>query len=304
MSQRVENAGRSPYSADEWAALNTGVEVPPSRTLSDRMNYPSMAGIVVATLLIAVPFVGFVALVVDVVMILRYVFGYRAPGSPQWSIHHPSPVSLLVVWVVAVCTVVVYPLAIYMTVRFIIEYRAQRVAQVRQCPRCAETVKAAALVCRYCGEKLDPVAPALAPAPAPSSVVAALPSSKGTAPGSSRRIFYVIGGLAAVAILGYLALVYAGGQVSGTLSTAAAPPCVIVAQGPLGRFDAYIPGATVAQCNAELASARENFGADSASSQLFVSHDVPAGAPDCMLGTARLYVSGLTSQELRAQLCK
>ena len=118
MSQAADNTGRSPYSADEWATLNTGVTTAPSRTLSDRMNYPSMAGIVVATLLIAVPFVGFVALVVDVVMILRYVFGYRSPGSPQWSIHHPSPVSLVVVWVVAVCTVVVYPLAIYMTVRF------------------------------------------------------------------------------------------------------------------------------------------------------------------------------------------
>jgi hypothetical protein len=138
MSHGFEEAGRSPYSADEWATLNAGVTASPSRTLSERMNYPSMAGIVVATLLIAVPLVGFVALVVDVVMILRYVFGYRAPGSPQWSIHHPSPVSLAVVWVVAVCTVVVYPLATYMTVRFLIEYRAnglRRSGSVRAVPR-------------------------------------------------------------------------------------------------------------------------------------------------------------------------
>jgi hypothetical protein len=303
MSQVVDKAAPSPYSADEWATLNAGVTASPSRTLSERMNYPSMAGIVVATLLIAVPFVGFVAFVVDVVMILRYVFGYRAPGSPQWSIHHPSPISLIVVWVVAVCTVVVYPLAIYMTVRYVSEYRARRAAEARQCPRCAETVKAAALVCRYCGEKLDPIPPAPAQV-AMSGVAPVLPSTAATATSSSRRIFYVIGGLAGVAVLGYIALIFAGSQVSGTLSPAAAPPCVIVAQGPLGRFDAYIPGATAAQCDAELASARENFGADSASSQLFITHDVPAGSPDCMLGTARLYVSGLTSQELRSQLCK
>jgi hypothetical protein len=300
MSHLVEEAGRSPYSADEWATLNAGATASPSRTLSERMNYPSMAGIVVATLLIAVPLVGFVALVVDIVMILRYVFGYRAPGSPQWSIHHPSPISLAVVWVVAVCTVVVYPLAIYMTVRYLIEYRARRVAEVRQCPRCAETVKAAALVCRSCSQELDPVVPA----PVASSI-AAIPGSTGVpVTRSSRRVFYVVGGIVAAAILGYIALIYAGSQVSGTVSPAAAPPCVIVAQGPLGRFDAYIPGATAAQCNAELASARENFGADSASSQLFISHDVPNGTPDCMLGTARVYLSGLTSPELRSQVCQ
>jgi hypothetical protein len=165
-------------------------------------------------------------------------------------------------------------------------------------------VKAAALVCRYCGQDLDPVAPAPAPGLVTSSIAAVHGPTGGTATGSSRRVFYVIGGIAAAGILGYIALIYAGSQVSGTVSPAVAPPCVIVAQGPLGRFDAYIPGATAAQCNAELASARENFGADSASSQLFISHDVPGGTPDCMLGTARVYLSGLTSPELRSQICQ
>jgi uncharacterized protein UPF0547 len=149
-SQRVTNEP-----VGSWPAASPAAPVSPARSLSERMNHPSFAGIVVATLLIAVPFVGFIALVVDVVMILRYLFGYRAPGSAEWSIHHPSSTSLAVVWIVSVLTVVVYPLAIYMTYRYVVERQDRSRGASKVCPRCAEAVKAAALVCRHCGHEFE-----------------------------------------------------------------------------------------------------------------------------------------------------
>jgi ribosomal protein L40E len=63
-------------------------------------------------------------------------------------IRHPSILGLVVAWVVAVFTVVVYPVAIYMSWRYYVSWRD---AGSKVCPRCAERVKAAALVCRHCG---------------------------------------------------------------------------------------------------------------------------------------------------------
>jgi ribosomal protein L40E len=70
---------------------------------------------------------------------------------PMWA-RHPSARGLVIVWVVAVCTVVPYPLAIYMSWRY---YAERRDAASKVCPRCAERVRAAALVCRHCGNELD-----------------------------------------------------------------------------------------------------------------------------------------------------
>lgn len=63
-------------------------------------------------------------------------------------VRHPSPLGLVIGWVVAVFTAIGYPVAIYMTWRFYVE---RRDAASKTCPRCAEKVKAAALVCRHCG---------------------------------------------------------------------------------------------------------------------------------------------------------
>jgi hypothetical protein len=264
------------------------------------MNYPSLAGIVVATLLVAVPFAGFVAAVVDVVMILRYVFGYRAPGSPQWSIHSPSPTSLVVVWIVAVFTVIPYPLAIYMSWRFFLQRHDRINGESKTCPRCAEKIKAAALVCRHCGHEFE----TLSSAAIQASLV---PGAEGV---STRRgpiaqwAAYIAVGLAVVAVLGGVGLIYLGNQVNrSTLVVPASAPCVIVADGPLGRFQAYLPGATSAQCDAELASARENFGPDSVSSRLYLSRVVPVGTPTCIVGVAQFFTSGPSASALAAQVC-
>ena len=55
-------------------------------------------------------------------------------------------------WVMAVCTVIVCPVAIYMSWRFFSEWRD---GASKFCPRCAERIKAAALVCRHCNQQLD-----------------------------------------------------------------------------------------------------------------------------------------------------
>jgi len=68
------------------------------------------------------------------------------------SIRHPSVLGLIVAWVIAVCTVIVYPVAIYMSWRLFSEWRD---GQTKVCPRFAERIKAAALVCRHCGQQLD-----------------------------------------------------------------------------------------------------------------------------------------------------
>lgn len=70
---------------------------------------------------------------------------------PMWA-RHPSGLGLVVAWVVAVFTVVPYPLAIYMSWRY---YGERRDAASKVCPRCAERVKAAAMVCRHCGQAFD-----------------------------------------------------------------------------------------------------------------------------------------------------
>jgi ribosomal protein L40E len=73
---------------------------------------------------------------------------------PSWA-RQPSLVQLAIVWVVAVFTVVPYLLAIYMSWRY---YVGHRDAESKVCPRCAERVKAAAIVCRHCGNELDVIA--------------------------------------------------------------------------------------------------------------------------------------------------
>lgn len=69
---------------------------------------------------------------------------------PAW-MGHPTPVGLVVAWVVAVFTVVVYPVAIWMSWRYYQEWRAGQ----KKCPRCAERIKATATMCRHCGLDLS-----------------------------------------------------------------------------------------------------------------------------------------------------
>jgi ribosomal protein L40E len=73
---------------------------------------------------------------------------------PRWA-RSPSALELAIVWVVAVFTVVPYVLAIYMSWRY---YVGRRDAESKICPRCAERIKAAAIVCRHCGNQLDVIA--------------------------------------------------------------------------------------------------------------------------------------------------
>lgn len=68
------------------------------------------------------------------------------------SVRHPSVIGLVIAWVVAVFTVIGYPVAIFMSWRFYVE---RRDAETKICPRCAERVKAAALVCRHCGQDFN-----------------------------------------------------------------------------------------------------------------------------------------------------
>ena len=72
-----------------------------------------------------------------------------AERLPDWA-RHPTPVGVAVTWVVAVFTVLPYPLAAYMSWRLY----ANRRDATKFCPRCAERIKAAALVCRHCGASL------------------------------------------------------------------------------------------------------------------------------------------------------
>jgi hypothetical protein len=289
------------------------------RTMSERMNKPSFAGIVVCTLLIVVPFVGLVAFFVDVVMILRYVFGHRAPGSAQWSVHHPSVTSLIVVWIVAFGTIVVYPLAFYVSWRFVVEWRDQRRTGSKVCPRCAETIKTAALVCRHCGQEFEPpvAPPEVVSKPRDGSIPI---GGEWTAPSHGRRSaglrgYGVLLGavVLAVAVVGVISLTYLGGQVSrisasGTTVSASLPPCVIVFEAPTGRMETWLRGATVAQCEAFLSSARTNFGPDTSTRRLYLTGVVPSGTPACTKsvadGAIEVFTSGSDAVSIGSQVCQ
>ncbi len=88
----------------------------------------------------------------------RHVFGFEPDERPfverlpAW-VRHPSPRGLVITWIVAPFTVVLYPVAAYMSWRFYAEWRAN----ARTCPRCAERIKSEALVCRHCGHEFEPV---------------------------------------------------------------------------------------------------------------------------------------------------
>jgi hypothetical protein len=56
---------------------------------------------------------------------------------------------------VAVFTVIVYPVAIYMSWRFYVEWHD---GESKVCPGCPERVKAAALVCRQCSQAFETTA--------------------------------------------------------------------------------------------------------------------------------------------------
>jgi len=288
--------------------------------MSERINNPSFAGIVVCTLLIVVPFIGLVAFFVDVAMILRYVFGHRAPGSAQWSVHHPSITSLIVVWVVALFTIVVYPLAFYMTWRFFVESQDRRRTASKVCPRCAETIKAAALVCRHCGQEFEP--PAALPSEASMPVLGSDPGDGDGAPprrGQSLpglRGYGVLFGalLAAVAVVGLISLTFLGGQVSRVSQVsringaASLPPCVLVLDGPAGRLEMWLHGASVAQCEIQLAAVRQSVGPDSSSSRLYLTEIVPSGKPVCTKnlseGVVDVFTSGSVAASLGSQVCE
>jgi hypothetical protein len=290
------------------------IQAVPLRTMSERMNNPSFAGIVVCTLLIVVPLVGLVAFFVDVVMILRYVFGHRAPGSAQWSVHHPSVTSLIVVWVIALFTIVVYPLAFYMTWRFFVESQDRRRAGSKVCPRCAETIKAAALICRHCGQEFE--APAALPAEASIPVVGSGPGGGAwEAQGSGRSLpdlrgYGVLFGavLAAVAVVGLISLTFLGGQVSRINGAASLPPCVLVLDGPAGRLEMWLHGATAAQCEVQLAAVRKSVGPDTSASRLYLTGVVPSGKPVCTKnlseGVVDVFTSGSVAASLGSQVCE
>jgi hypothetical protein len=79
------------------------------------------------------------------------------------AIRQPSGVGVLVAWVIGVFTVGGYLVAIYMSWRFYVGRREQ----AKVCPRCAETIEAAALVWRHCGHDFAAAIPqAGSPTPA------------------------------------------------------------------------------------------------------------------------------------------
>lgn len=96
------------------------------RTLTDRIRNPSPAGLLGVLLISFVP----LAWPLFFYMGLRYFTGHRAPGSDGFAqswigvrMRYPSVLGLIVGWVIAVCTVVGYPFALYMTWRFATGYR-------------------------------------------------------------------------------------------------------------------------------------------------------------------------------------
>jgi hypothetical protein len=57
----------------------------------------------------------------------------------------------------------------------------RRVADERPCPACAETIKAAAIKCRFCGADVEPLTSTASSAPAPATLGASHPAPAGTA---------------------------------------------------------------------------------------------------------------------------
>ena len=65
------------------------------------------------------------------------------------AVRHPSVVGLAVAWVAGVFTGIGYIVAIYMSWRYYVMWRD---TGTKVCPRCAERIRAAALVCRHCSQ--------------------------------------------------------------------------------------------------------------------------------------------------------
>ncbi len=212
---------------------------------------------------------GVVGLAFATVVILA-IWSIRHPGALRarfravtQRVKAPSGIDLVVIWVVAVVTVVGYLVAIYATWRYATGHRAGAVgdesdgappaAGTKLCPDCAETVLAAARVCRFCrhefpavpivapasGALLETPAPDEMPIPAPEPEPLALTTSTPATAGSAavppvrngRGVWAPVGVLAL--IVGLVLLGVAGfGLSNATPASTEAPTSAPAANGP------------------------------------------------------------------------
>ena len=147
--------------------------------------------------------------------------------------------------------------------------------------------------------------------PVDGAITWAQPTDSPSPAKSTRPVVLLVSGLVILLVAGTIALTLLGNQAdeqgvpsvgSGTQS-ALPPPCVLVMDGPLGRMAFYTPRASVSECAALMASARDGFGPDSASSSLYLSHDVPTGAPACVVGVTQVFTYGSNAETYGAQVC-
>jgi hypothetical protein len=109
----------------------SGINIPASmaRTYSEYGNYSAVQGLVLTVFFSWAMYQGLARRFLERKVDDR-PFLERLPSS----VRHPSAVGLVIAWVVAVFTAVVYPVAIYMSWRF---YVQRRDGESKVCPRCA-----------------------------------------------------------------------------------------------------------------------------------------------------------------------